>query len=179
MSHSTSISTDESLDTIPSDLLESIEVSKALTPDMDGDAIGGTVDLITARAPENLRVSAALGLGYRELVEDTGANGSFTYGERYSDGKVGLLLSASAADNSQGSDNFEPAYDDGDLDEIELRDYTFSRERYGITADLDVRASDRSSYYLRGLATNYKDDERRRAKAEKVSDRSLRHSLDA
>ena len=33
---------DIALDTIPSDLLESIEVSKALTPDMDGDAIGGT-----------------------------------------------------------------------------------------------------------------------------------------
>ena len=32
-------------------------------PDMDGDAIGGTVDLITARAPEKLRVSAALGGG--------------------------------------------------------------------------------------------------------------------
>jgi TonB-dependent receptor len=161
---------DIALDTIPADLLESIEVSKALTPDMDGDAIGGAVDLITARAPENLRVSAALGLGYRELVEDTGYNGSFTYGERYSDGKVGLLLSASAADNNQGSDNFEPAYDDGDLEEIELRDYTFSRERYGLTADLDIRASDRSSYYLRGLATNYVDDERRRAKAEKVAD---------
>ena len=59
---------DIALDTIPADLLESIEVSKALTPDMDGDSIGGTVDLITARAPENMRVSAAVGLGYRCLL---------------------------------------------------------------------------------------------------------------
>ena len=42
------------LDTIPADLLGSIEVSKALRPDMDGDSIGGTVDLVTLRAPEEI-----------------------------------------------------------------------------------------------------------------------------
>jgi hypothetical protein len=35
------------LDAIPADQLSSIEVSKSLTPDMDGDAIGGSVNLIT------------------------------------------------------------------------------------------------------------------------------------
>ena len=45
------------LDVIPADLLEAIEVSKALTPDMDGDAIGGAVDLVTKRAPEQQRIS--------------------------------------------------------------------------------------------------------------------------
>jgi TonB-dependent receptor len=168
---------DIALDTIPADLLESIEVSKALTPDMDGDSIGGTVDLITARAPENMRVSAALGVGYRELVEDTGYNGNFTYGQRFSDGRWGLLLSGSASDNKQGSDNFEPEYDDGDLEENQLRDYTIGRERYGVTADLDYRASDRSNYYLRGLWTNYLDDEQRRAKAEKVGDDEIVRAL--
>jgi TonB-dependent receptor len=168
---------DIALDTIPSDLLESIEVAKALTPDMDGDAIGGSVDLITARAPEQLRVSAALGVGYRELVEDEGANGSFTYGQRYADGKTGLLLSLSGQDNSQGSDNFEPEYDDGELEENQLRDYTFTRERYGLTADLDIRGSDRSSYYLRGLATNYQDDERRRARVDKVGDGEIERAV--
>ncbi len=54
---------DIALDTIPSDLLSSIEVTKALTPNMDGDSIGGTVNLVTSRAPENLRVSAGLGIG--------------------------------------------------------------------------------------------------------------------
>jgi TonB-dependent receptor len=168
---------DIALDTIPADLLESIEVSKALTPDMDGDAIGGTVDLITARAPEKTRVSAALGLGYRELVEDTGYNGSFTYGQRFSDAKWGLLFSGSTADNKQGSDNFEPEYDDGDLAVMDLRDYTIERERNGLTFDLDNRASDRSNYFLRGLYTNYLDTEDRRAKGNIVEDGEIERAI--
>ncbi|NBC67151.1 MAG: TonB-dependent receptor plug domain-containing protein [Bacteroidetes bacterium] len=38
------------LDMIPSDVLSSIEVTKAITPDMDGDAIGGSVNLNTLSA---------------------------------------------------------------------------------------------------------------------------------
>src|SRR5262245_582418 len=34
------------VDVVPSELLQSIEVSKALTPDMDGDSIGGSVNLV-------------------------------------------------------------------------------------------------------------------------------------
>lgn len=168
---------DIALDTIPSDLLESIEVSKALTPDMDGDSIGGTVDLITGRAPEKLRVSAMAGLGYRELVEEPGYNAFLTWGQRFADNKLGILLSGSTSDSKQGSDNFEPEYDDGDLALIELRDYTIERERDGMTADLDYNASDRSNFFLRGLWTNYRDTEDRRAKGDVVEDGEIERAL--
>ena len=103
-----------------------------------------------------------------ELLKEPGSKGQYFIRRLYddplvTDGKWGLLLSGSASDNKQGSDNFEPEYDDGDLEENQLRDYTIGRERYGVTADLDYRASDRSNYYLRGLWTNYLDDELRRA----------------
>lgn len=39
-----------SLDVVPSDLIAEIEVVKALTPDMDGDAIGGSVNIKTSTA---------------------------------------------------------------------------------------------------------------------------------
>lgn len=45
-------------------LLEAIEVSKVLTPDMDGDAIGGT-NLVTKIAPDTPR----LGLDLRARVQ--------------------------------------------------------------------------------------------------------------
>ncbi len=44
------------LDVVPADMLESIEVTKAITPDMDGDSIGGTVDLVTKQVPVSQHV---------------------------------------------------------------------------------------------------------------------------
>jgi TonB-dependent receptor len=169
---------DVALDTIPSDLLESIQVSKALTPDMDGDSIGGTVDLRTLTAPEEVRVSAAIGARYNEITEKTSPTAQFTLGNRFgTDKKWGLLLSASGSDSKQGSDNIEPEYDDGELDELQLRDYTIQRERYGATADIDYRASQRSQYKLRGLWTNYIDTEQRRAKTNAIGDDELERAL--
>ena len=166
------------LDTIPADLLQSIEVSKALRPDMDGDSIGGTVDLITRRAPEETRVSVSLGTGYSALMEENAPNGSFTFGGRVGDEKKwGLLLTGSASDTKRGADNIEPEYDDGYLDTLEFRDYTTERERYGVTADIDYRASQRSNYYLRGLWTNYVDTELRRRKTMVVADDELERDI--
>jgi len=166
------------LDTIPADLLESIEVSKALRPDMDGDSIGGTVDLVTRRAPEETRVSVALGANYSELMQNTAPNGMFTLGSRFGAEKDwGLLLSASGSDTKRGADNIEPEYDDGDLAVLEMRDYTTQRERYGVTADIDYRASMRSNYYLRGLWTNYIDTELRRRKTMVVEDDELERDI--
>ena len=166
------------LDTIPADLLESIQVSKALRPDMDGDSIGGTVDLVTMRAPEETRISVALGSGYSALMEETAPNGSFTLGSRFGAEKDwGLLVSASGSDTKRGADNIEPEYDDGDLGELEMRDYTTERERYGVTADIDYRVSMSSNYYLRGLWTNYVDTELRRAKTNVVEDDELERSI--
>ncbi len=166
------------LDTIPADLLGSIEVSKTLKPDMDGDSIGGTVDLVTKRAPEETRVSASLGANYSALVEETAGMATGTFGTRFGpEKKWGLLLSGSGSDTKRGSDNIEPEYDDGELDVLDMRDYTIQRERYGITGDLDYRASITSNYFLRGLWTNYVDTELRRAKGNAVSDDELERSI--
>jgi TonB-dependent receptor len=162
------------LDTIPADLLAAIEVSKALTPDMDGDSIGGTVNLVTARAPDETRVSAALGAVYNEITEESAPTAQLTFGTRFGANKDwGLLVSGSGSDRKAGSDNIEPEYDDGELDVLDMRDYTIQRERYGVTADLDYRASLDAEYYLRGLWTNYIDTEIRRAKGNAVSDNEI------
>jgi TonB-dependent receptor len=165
------------LDTIPADLLESIEVSKALTPDMDGDAIGGTVDLVTQRAPEKLRVSGSLGLNLNDLSGETGYNGTFAWGQRFADQKAGLLVSASVSSQDRGTHNIEPEYDDGDLAELQMRAYETSRERVGLTVNYDYRVSDRFNYYLRSIYTNYQDDEQRRAKTEVVEDGEIERAL--
>jgi TonB-dependent receptor len=165
------------LDTIPAELLEAIQVSKALTPDMDGDAIGGTVDLVTKRAPLEGTTQVSVGGGYTAIAEDTLGIAAFTLGRRYDEAKTGLLLSLSASRRNAGSDDIEPVYDDGDLDELGLRDYTFTRDRYGATLSLDRQLSFDSQLFVRALWDEYSDSEYRREKANVLGDDAIEWAL--
>jgi TonB-dependent receptor len=55
------------LDLFPSELLERLEVSKSLTPSMEGDAIGGTINLVMKDAPEQKLFSANFSTGYNNI----------------------------------------------------------------------------------------------------------------
>jgi len=58
------------LDLFPSELLERLEVIKSLTPQMEGDAIGGTMNLVMKQAPSNFLLSANIAGGYSTLFSD-------------------------------------------------------------------------------------------------------------
>jgi len=55
------------LDLFPSELLERLEVSKSLTPSMEGDAIGGTINLVMKDAPETKLFQANVSGGYNSI----------------------------------------------------------------------------------------------------------------
>ena len=59
-----------SLDVVPSDLLQKIEISKSLLPEMEGDAIGGTVNLVMKDAPDVQLFKATSSIGYNQLFFD-------------------------------------------------------------------------------------------------------------
>ncbi len=59
-----------SLDIVPSDLLQKIEISKTLLPEMEGDAIGGTVNLVMKDAPDTVLIRATASLGYSKILLD-------------------------------------------------------------------------------------------------------------
>ena len=58
------------LDIFPSSLLDRLVVSKSLTPDMEGDAIGGVIDMRMRNAPDRFTVNADVGIGYSQLFFD-------------------------------------------------------------------------------------------------------------
>jgi outer membrane receptor protein involved in Fe transport len=55
------------LDLFPSELLERLEVSKSLTPSMEGDAIGGTINLVMKDAPVNKLFQVNFAAGYNDI----------------------------------------------------------------------------------------------------------------
>ncbi len=165
------------LDVIPADLLESIEVSKALTADMDADSIGGAVNLITKGAPERTRVSLTAGFGYNRIAENYLQTFNGTFGRRFFNKRLGLLFSGSYLNTDRGSESAEPSYDDGNLDELDLRDYTVNRQRLGVNPFLDYRFSDTSEIYIRGIYNKFNDQEFRRRVVYGVSDGVIEREL--
>ena len=60
------------LDIFPSELLDRLEVTKSLTADMEGDGIGGAVNMVMKDAPSKLFLTANLSVGYNSLFLSNG-----------------------------------------------------------------------------------------------------------
>ncbi len=55
------------LDIFPSDLVDRIEVTKAITPDMEGDAIAGAINLVMKNAPDRFLIMVNSSLGFSQM----------------------------------------------------------------------------------------------------------------
>jgi TonB-dependent receptor len=154
------------MDLIAADMIQTIEVSKALTPDMDADAIGGSVNLVTRAAPGGQRIVVTGGALYNSLSQAVTPNGSFTYGNRFAKEKLGVVLSASSKDHVFGSDNAEFEWDFEDADNpyvfnYEVRQYDVRRLRQNLSANLDFRLAPGHTIFVQSMYSNRKDWENR------------------
>jgi len=176
-----------SLDIIPSYSLGSVEVTKAITPDMDADAIGGHVNLITKNAfdYDGQFMEAKVAGGNRPLYGKSGTMGAFTYGNQFMDGRLGLIVSSSYEFNDMKTDNIELEWadeyeyvtdvvdseedetyvveeaDGTILTDMQLKNYALSRERIGITSSLDYKLANNSKLYANFISNTYTDTENR------------------
>jgi len=151
------------LDDVPSDILAAIEVSKTLTADMDADAIGGSLNLVTKVPEGRPHGYVAAQYGRMALLSRDVTQGSLTYGGRVGpDEKLGYLIGGSLDRNNRGINDVEPSWTvDGSGRSIPIewsqRDYTYYRTRIGVGADVDYRFNDHSSLFLRGLWSLFKN----------------------
>ena len=60
------------LDIFPADIIDRLEVYKSLTPNMEGDAIGGVVNLVLKDAPDVFSVQANVGTAYAQSISAGG-----------------------------------------------------------------------------------------------------------
>lgn len=132
------------LDLIPADMIQSIELHKVVTSDMDGDAIGGEINLVTKNTPSRKIVNMNVGSGYSWLSEKPQWDLSGTWGNRLLGKKLGFMLAGSYQNAQIGSDHTEFEYlpgDDGSvvLKEAQVRQYYITRERQSYSLALDYR----------------------------------------
>lgn len=149
------------MDLIPSDMIQTIEVNKAVLPNMDADAIGGSVNLVTRQAPNALRVSGTLASGVNLLSDKPIWTGAFVVGNRFANDKLGVIFSGSYNDHNFGSDNVEAVWYNSDngvvLEEFDIREYRVQRIRRSTSLALDYKINENHTLFLSGMY-NHRDD---------------------
>jgi TonB-dependent receptor len=169
------------LDVLPSELLAKLEVTKSITPDMDGDAVGGSINIesVSAFDRRGRSMSITAESTYSDLTDEASPriSGNFTnvYDFAGVEDGLGVALAVSYYDRDFGSDNVENGDGwptdrerlDGSefraAEELEQRDYLINRERFGAALNLDFRPNDFSEYYLRTVYSEASDQEFRMA----------------
>lgn len=148
-------------DFFPSELIERVEVSKALTPNLEGDAIGGNVNFITATSPKSTLLNVSLAGNHNEKNGASGYSGNIVYGDRTDDGKFGFLVNATYWERPWATDNFEERRGDDGLGifRLELRDYTGVRTTEGLNVAAEYNPSEGNKFYFRSQHGELNDDE--------------------
>jgi len=185
------------LDIFPSELLDRLEVTKALTADMEGDGIGGAINMVMKDAPASTQFTATLSTGYNamffnrdyqsfdygaidkrsplekygieyasavKMKDFTSANlhlnsgqalpniaGGFSYGKRFFQQKLGMMLAGSYSNTLHGttSDIYTTTIDaDEGIQAINHRYISTQQSRLGTHAKLDYNIAQGHKFVL-------------------------------
>ena len=162
------------LDVIPAALVERLEVSKTLSANQDGDAIGGSVNLVTRSPGERPTYEFGIQGGYTPIQGGrTLESFDATYGKRYgATHRFGFLLGGTYDHNERGIDDFEPLPQVQQLSDAngnpvgdhfatfttaDLRTYRYNRTRYGFAGGMDYILRPNTKVYLKGLLSDFHD----------------------
>jgi len=170
------------MDVIPSELISSLEVSKTVTPDMDANAVGGSIEVKSLSAFDRSGQYFSFNAqgSYNELVSEVSPKLSGSYSDIFTlDGgaKLGVAGAVSWLTRKFGSENIETGSGWSDIEvedlatgdeveifgaaDIEQRSYTIERERLGAALNVDLQTSVNDKYYLRSFYSQFSDDEYR------------------
>ncbi len=140
------------LNMISPNMLSGIEVTKALTADMDADAVGGVVNLRIDKAKDGFHVDVTSQGGYGSMVEEF-KNFRFYGGisNRFYKNKLGVQVTASIDEFDRSSDALNAGYTTNeetttieglaeiDLASVTITDIASSRKRKGAGFVMDYQ----------------------------------------
>ncbi len=154
------------LSTIPSDMISSIEVIKALTPDRDADSFGGLVNMTTRSAFDLPGRSINGKLEYRlnSLRKDDGYGLSLSYSDVVNAARtLGVTATLAASDEKYGQNDYEIAYFDKAvapvntiagitnqaISEFDQRFRRIAKESLGGNLNFDYKLGDATQVYAK------------------------------
>jgi iron complex outermembrane receptor protein len=154
------------IDKLPADYIESIEVIKAPTPDMDADSIGGAVNMITKSgfSVKGRRVSYNFGMTHKTLKSKNSFFGGLQYSDVLGDDqKLGIFMSLSYSDNWVPQDTTQLDFQTTPAavpyaTRFRLEDSLHSRNRSGLGLKFDYKWSDETVLTASLMLSRYEED---------------------
>lgn len=155
------------MDLLGTSIISQVEVIKALTPDMDGTSLGGTINVLTASGFDHSGrfIAGAAQYGRNMAGKLPIYAGDFTYTDVFATqaGKLGTALSMNYQSRKTRRDLFMGQWDpgaDGKAVLYEPRlDYNIDRRiKRGATLNLDYRLDDGSRIYLQTFFNRFSQE---------------------
>lgn len=154
------------LDVIPSDIIESIEIQKTLTPDMDADSLGGSINIVTTKGFDRREplLSVRAEGSYNDLNGEWSPRASIDFSNTW--GNLGVAGGLSYTNRQFSTDNVEMDGWDEDggvvyADEVQFRDYDVERTRIGGSLSFDYDVDDGTTLFARLMHSEFEDREYR------------------
>ncbi|TVQ09217.1 MAG: TonB-dependent receptor [Balneolaceae bacterium] len=154
---------------VAAEMVSSLEVIKAITPDMDADAVAGSINLITARpVGDAMLFNASVAGGYNNNASDKiNYRGSATWGQRF--GALSALVNANFSLDNRVSEDLRLGFETRTINGTESLELTnfrpsahlIERERYGVSGQFSYDLNPRTELFLNGMFNQYYDREER------------------
>ncbi|KAB7647452.1 TonB-dependent receptor [Polymorphobacter fuscus] len=149
-------------DAIPSVILSSVTVNKSLTADLPAEAVVALIDMKTFSPMDRKGFDVAGDVGYGWMELGGGQQRQASLRASWSNDKVGVLLAGSHYWRDQVTDNREFAYGADNLPTtFDFRNYRLTRENNGLSAGLEFQPSEGQRIFIKGIFTEFNDDEER------------------
>ena len=144
------------LSTISQSSLAGIELYKALTPDKDAEAIAGSVNLVTKKAPSVRELNVTAKGNYNNLMESFKQyDFSLKYGERFFDDLLGVQVTGNIEQKIRSNERIDLDYDQTIVNQTDyvINNFTLEftdefRTRNGFSLLLDYNTPDNGTIKL-------------------------------
>ncbi|WP_294338639.1 TonB-dependent receptor [uncultured Sphingomonas sp.] len=154
------------LDTLPSDIVGNIEVTKSLLPYQDADSIAGAVNIATRSAfdRKGFALTGMAGMSYNQFGKGNDYRASASVSDRFgADRQFGILLSGSYSKTDRQPDNVENSWSQTTaglrVTETLFKDYRTRRTRVAGSGAFEWHPTDRTQLWVRGTYARFEDNE--------------------
>jgi iron complex outermembrane recepter protein len=164
-------------DVMSADHIESLEVVKAPTPDMEADSIGGNINLRTKSAfnsSDRRRITGSAGFTYEHVRGTLMPNASFAYSEVLGARRnLGLTFNWGYSKHNVPRDGTQLTYptntnEPNYIQLLRVFDQENIRERSGGGMKLDYKLSDRTTVHLNVLSSFFNEQYDKRAMSRRL-----------